>query len=200
MAATPRHDFYQTDSAVHISVYVKGCKAEDVDVRFTEHSLEMTILSSPSPTVLQIVPLYASVDPDASSFKVLGSKIEVSLRKVSVGVQWRSLQGEEGAPTTVVPSTNTNIASSSTTSSAAPRARSKWDSFKAEDEHGKIEEEAGVDDFFKKLYADADDDTRKAMMKSYQESGGTALSTNWGEVKKGKVETKPPEGMEARKY
>jgi suppressor of G2 allele of SKP1 len=57
-----------------------------------------------------------------------------------------------------------------------------------------------VDDFFKKLYADADDDTRKAMMKSYQESGGTALSTNWSEVKKGKVETKPPEGMEAKKY
>lgn len=36
--------------------------------------------------------------------------------------------------------------------------------------------------FFKKLYADADDDTRRAMVKSYQESGGTALSTNWKDV------------------
>jgi len=91
-------------------------------------------------------------------------------------------------------------ASSSSKPSAAPRARSKWDSFKPEDENGKPEEEAGIDDFFKKLYADADDDTRRAMMKSYQESGGTALSTNWSDVSKGKVETKPPEGMEARKY
>lgn len=90
--------------------------------------------------------------------------------------------------------------SSSTAPSTAPRPRSKWDSFKAEDENGKVEDEANIDDFFKKLYADADDDTRRAMMKSYQESGGTALSTNWGEVKKGKVETKPPEGMEAKKY
>ena len=45
-----------------------------------------------------------------------------------------------------------------------------------------------VDGFFKKLYAGADDDTRRAMMKSYQESGGTSLSTNWSEVGKGRVE------------
>jgi suppressor of G2 allele of SKP1 len=38
------------------------------------------------------------------------------------------------------------------------------------------------------------------MMKSYQESGGTSLSTNWSEVGKGKMETKAPEGMEARKW
>lgn len=45
-----------------------------------------------------------------------------------------------------------------------------------------------VDSFFKKLYAGADDDTRRAMMKSYQESGGTALSTDWRDVGKRKVE------------
>ncbi|KAL1850345.1 Cochaperone protein [Paecilomyces lecythidis] len=49
-----------------------------------------------------------------------------------------------------------------------------------------------VDSFFKKLYAGADPDTRRAMMKSYYESQGTALSTNWAEVAKGKVEPKPP--------
>jgi len=57
-----------------------------------------------------------------------------------------------------------------------------------------------VNGFFKKLYKDADPDTRRAMMKSYQESNGTALSTNWAEVGKGKVETSPPDGMEAKKW
>ncbi|OAP60144.1 hypothetical protein AYL99_05146 [Fonsecaea erecta] len=45
-----------------------------------------------------------------------------------------------------------------------------------------------VDGFFKKLYASADEDTRRAMMKSFYESNGTALSTNWKEVGSKKVE------------
>jgi hypothetical protein len=32
------------------------------------------------------------------------------------------------------------------------------------------------------------------MMKSFVESGGTTLSTNWDEVKKASVDVKPPEG------
>jgi len=54
--------------------------------------------------------------------------------------------------------------------------------------------------FFKKLFRNADDDTKKAMMKSYQESGGTVLSTNWSEVSKKRVEVSPPDGMEERKW
>ncbi|KAI4182149.1 MAG: hypothetical protein L6R41_006171 [Letrouitia leprolyta] len=57
-----------------------------------------------------------------------------------------------------------------------------------------------VNGFFQSLYSRADPDTRRAMMKSYQESNGTALSTNWAEVGKGKVETQPPDGMEAKPW
>lgn len=62
------------------------------------------------------------------------------------------------------------------------------------------EESDPVNAFFKKLYAGADPDTRRAMMKSYQESNGTHLSTNWEDVSKGTVETSPPDGMEAKKW
>ncbi|KAL9084536.1 MAG: hypothetical protein Q9165_008039 [Trypethelium subeluteriae] len=54
--------------------------------------------------------------------------------------------------------------------------------------------------FFKKLYMGADPDTKRAMVKSYQESNGTALSTNWAEVSKAVVETSPPDGMEAKRW
>lgn len=57
-----------------------------------------------------------------------------------------------------------------------------------------------VQGFFQKIYKDADPDTRRAMIKSYQESNGTSLSTNWSEVGKGPVETSPPEGMVAKKW
>jgi suppressor of G2 allele of SKP1 len=60
--------------------------------------------------------------------------------------------------------------------------------------------DGAVNNFFQKLYSDADEDTRRAMMKSYMESGGTTLSTNWDEVKKETVTVKPPEGSEWRKW
>ena len=78
-----------------------------------------------------------------------------------------------------------------------------------EDEEDKEAEDIYVDDyedgdpanaFFKKLYAGADPDTKRAMMKSFQESGGTALSTDWNEVRKKKVEVSPPDGMEEKKW
>jgi suppressor of G2 allele of SKP1 len=38
------------------------------------------------------------------------------------------------------------------------------------------------------------------MMKSYQESGGTVLSTDWSNVGSKTIVPEPPEGMEAKKY
>ena len=38
------------------------------------------------------------------------------------------------------------------------------------------------------------------MNKSFQESGGTVLSTNWDEIKKEKTDVKPPDGMEYKKW
>ena len=40
----------------------------------------------------------------------------------------------------------------------------------------------------------------RAMNKSYMESGGTVLSTNWEEIGKEKTPVKPPEGMEFKKW
>lgn len=54
--------------------------------------------------------------------------------------------------------------------------------------------------FFQKIFGDADEDTKRAMMKSYSESGGTTLSTNWDEVGKAPVEVKPPTGSEWKKW
>lgn len=45
-----------------------------------------------------------------------------------------------------------------------------------------------------------DEDGRRAMQKSFVESAGTVLSTNWNDVGKGKVGVKPPEGMEHKQY
>ncbi|VDN51870.1 unnamed protein product, partial [Dracunculus medinensis] len=68
-----------------------------------------------------------------------------------------------------------------------------WDQIAKEADN---EEENSIQALFQKIYADADDDTKKAMAKSFTESNGTVLSTNWKEIQRGKTETRPPEGME----
>jgi suppressor of G2 allele of SKP1 len=71
---------------------------------------------------------------------------------------------------------------------------------KTSDEDPNAGGDGAVNTFFQKIFGDADDDAKRAMLKSFQESGGTTLSTNWEEVSKAPVEVKPPAGSEWKKW
>ena len=66
------------------------------------------------------------------------------------------------------------------------------------------DEDRGADDFFRKIYKDATEEQRRAMVKSFQTSGGTVLSTNWDDVKSkdygGKDRPDLPKGHEWKPY
>ncbi len=57
--------------------------------------------------------------------------------------------------------------------------------------------------FFKEIYGNGNEDKKKAMIKSFQTSDGTVLSTDWADVSKkdyeGKDKMKPADGTEWRK-
>lgn len=72
-----------------------------------------------------------------------------------------------------------------------PFTKKNWDAII--DEFEKEEEkEQGVNELFKQIYESGSDEVRRAMNKSFQESGGTVLSTNWENVASKRVEPKPP--------
>jgi hypothetical protein len=77
--------------------------------------------------------------------------------------------------------------------------RSHQGCYEAED---KGEGPDALNKLFQQIYANVTDETKRAMMKSYATSGGTVLSTNWGEVKEKDYEKEitPPSGMEVRKF
>ena len=201
----------------------------EVDITSTSLEVDFP-LSNESTYSLSLSPLFANIDADKSAYKILSTKAEFTLVKAEPGRKWSSLEGSEanGNGVKAEQSSKTKDGESSavkkpeqkgptypTSSKSGPK---NWDKLASdlskrpkknpkEGEEGETEE-PGLDEeegdpttnFFKTLYSGADPDTRRAMMKSYQESNGTALSTNWSEVGKGPVETSPPDGMEAKKW
>jgi suppressor of G2 allele of SKP1 len=86
---------------------------------------------------------------------------------------------------------------------ARPYASNKnWDAIEKEIKEEEAKEKPVGDEamnkLFQQIYSNADEDTRRAMIKSYQTSGGTVLSTNWNEVaaKDYEKERTAPKGME----
>lgn len=72
-----------------------------------------------------------------------------------------------------------------------PFSKKNWDAIV--DEFEKEEEkDQDVNELFKQIYQSSSDEVRRAMNKSFQESGGTVLSTNWENVAHKRVEPKPP--------
>jgi suppressor of G2 allele of SKP1 len=129
------------------------------------------------------------------------------LHKAIPGLKWSNLEGSEpivSNPAQETPKIPDSVLKETTNVSKAPAyptssktGPKNWDTLL---ENEREDEDGGVDEFFKKLYKDASPDVQRAMMKSYQESNGTSLSTNWDEVGKKTVETHPPEGMEAKPW
>ncbi|XP_063372426.1 protein SGT1 homolog [Cydia amplana] len=203
-AAKPKikHDWYQTDAQVVVTILLKNAPADKVKVHYGDRSLS---LSAPLPSTdaeysLELE-LAHEVIPSMSAHVVSPSKIEVKLRKKE-GLRWAKLEGEgneekvKAIPQAVIDASGP----------PAPRKIYKKDWDKIEKEIKKMEEEekpegdAALNALFQKIYGEGSDEVRRAMNKSFVESGGTVLSTNWNQVAKDKVEVKPPDGLEFKKW
>jgi len=143
------------------------------------------------------------IDPEASSYTVGKVKVEVRLAKKTLG-RWTKLVRNVDEPAEVLPS---GAAPGSNASAARKPQKKNWEAvsdtiLKSEKDKSMAEDPNAIDTSraFADLFANVDDDARRAIMKSYTESGGTTLSTDWNDVKKAPVTVKPPEGQEWRKW
>ncbi|KAG8730465.1 hypothetical protein FRC11_006623 [Ceratobasidium sp. 423] len=194
----PRHEFYETDDKLTLSVFVRNATPDNVSVKFTNDSVEFNYEGQH----LLLKPLRAGIDPAKSGFRVGKVKVEIWLAKL--------VHGRWGTLLSAGPQPGLPMQSSAAPSSTEPKLSKKnWDSIvagiplegdKTLQDDPNAGGDAALNTFFQQIYGNADEDTKRAMLKSYTESGGTSLSTNWDEVRRAKVEVKPPTGSEYKQW
>ncbi|PSC71613.1 SGT1 A [Micractinium conductrix] len=201
-----RHQWFQSPDLVEVDVLAKGLKKEQVGVTVEARRLRVATISAEGQEDYCLdLQLHAPVDPERSRFEVLGTKIEIKLQKAEGGRQWPGLEASSSAaaaaaaPAVTAPAAAAApAAAEATAAEAAPKGptpvypyagkKVDWDKVAEEVEKEEKEEKPEGDQalmkFFRELYEGGDEDTRRAMVKSMQESGGTALSMNWTDVGK----------------
>ncbi|OMO59166.1 Tetratricopeptide TPR-1 [Corchorus capsularis] len=197
-----RHEFYQKPEEVVVTIFAKGIPRECVSVDYGEQILSVAI-DAPGKDPYNFQPrLFGKIIPDKCRYEVMSTKIEIRLAKAEP-IQWTSL---EFTREVVVPQ-RVNLPSVTAERPVYPSSKPKrvdWDKLEAqvkkEEKDEKLDGDAAVNKFFRDIYQDADEDTRRAILKSFVESNGTVLSTNWKEVGAKKVEGSPPDGMEMKKW
>ncbi|XP_026561119.1 protein SGT1 homolog [Pseudonaja textilis] len=194
-----KYDWYQTDSHVIVTIMVKNVKQVDVNITFSEKELNASLKLPSEENYKLKLHLLHSIVPEQSLFKVLSTKIEIKMKKPEA-VRWDKLEGQEKSDL----KKDTPASKPTHDYPSSSHYTKNWDKLvgeiKEEEKNEKLEGDAALNKLFQQIYSDGTDEVKRAMNKSFMESGGTVLSTNWSDVGKRKVEVNPPEDMEWKKY
>ncbi|XP_018532953.1 protein SGT1 homolog isoform X1 [Lates calcarifer] len=190
-----KHDWYQTEAQVIVTVMVKNVPKDGVCINFMEKELDAKIQLASGESYSLNLHLLHPIVPQQSSFKILTTKVEIKMKKTDA-IRWEKLEGE-GQESNIKHFNPHQYPSSS-------HYTCKWDKMvvdiSEEEKNENLEGDAALNKLFQQIYSDGSDEVKRAMNKSFMESGGTVLSTNWKDVGKRKVEMNPPDDVEFKKY
>ena len=90
-----RHDFYQTPTSVTASLFLKKIDQGRAKVEFTSQDTVLVDLpTADNKRYKTEIPLFGNIDTARSTYKIMGTKLEMTLVKAD-GASWPTLRSDE---------------------------------------------------------------------------------------------------------
>ncbi|SOV14505.1 calcyclin binding protein, putative [Plasmodium sp. gorilla clade G2] len=158
-----RYDWSQTHNNLFFTLYKKEVEEKNFFYYIKNDYMSLIICINDDEIYHLEKYLFSNIITEQTKINLTQMKIEIILEKEIKGVPWDNLT-----------KTNNDECDEKNSKVVNPFAGKSLI---------KEDKDESVDYFFKKIYNEGDDDTKRAMIKSFQTSGGKVLSTNWKDVK-----------------
>lgn len=173
-----KYDWYQREEDIIITLFVKIINKENVNIKFTDDSVSISLTDDKNAIKNLHLVLHDCIRSPECSYKIHTTKVEIRLKKLK-NILWSNLEKKK---------LDCNV-----------KQQINWDKIVNSETAGD-ETNTDISKFFQKIYSDGSDEVKKAMIKSFYESRGTVLTTNWNEASSQEVNIQPPDGLEWKKW
>lgn len=178
-----RMEWYESKTHVNVEIYAKNMNKEESDIAIEDSRVSFQLKRPEMEDYVFEVDLHSTIVPDESTWNINRFKFEARLKKANSAEKWRSFDKDGNMASRIIQA-GAEARRINDAQDAHNRELKKFTETELKD----YKEDDSTAALFRTLYKDADEDMRRAMMKSYTESNGKVLSTNWEDVKKKKVE------------
>ena len=162
------YSFEQDDETVVVRPKSKAVKsAESVNVSFFPAQFKLSFTTVEDKVFSLDLDLFAEIVPERSAHLLENDQVVLRLHKKDQGRSWDFLEEQ------------LSVENQGANKAHLTHTQKRWNQicteFEEDLERNKLGDGDPAMNLFKQIYANANEDTRRAMMKSYLESGGTVL-------------------------